>query len=105
MSSIQFLPSSIALMLQNRARFNTGFGTTKNNSIQRSPHLWPLVLKHASRAFKLPFRFKPLDQYYASVQEQQPDAIYRLLLIGRESFMDVLLDRQRENNVVSYPDR
>jgi hypothetical protein len=106
-SDIQFLPSSVAelrgllhfdtsntairnvqdvlcLMLQSRARFKT-------NSIERSPHLWPLALKHASRAFT--FYYKPeYDEYYASMQEQ-PNAIYWLLLHGRESFINVILLR------------
>jgi Leucine-rich repeat (LRR) protein len=79
----------------NRARLHTGFGITDdNNSIRTTPKLWPLMLKHATRAFNKYPTISDLDgDYYLKYSIEEPDAIYQFLVNGRESFIGALLDR------------
>jgi len=52
------------------------------------PKLWPLLLTNASRAFDA-FNRYPSRRYSVS----KPDAVYQLLVDGRESFVRILVNR------------
>lgn len=83
--------------------------------VQKSPHLWPLVLgPRATQAFKLaPAEhitshggFVGDDDFFAwqilVANEEQlvdhPTAIYMLLLHGREAFIEILLNRRNTDD-------
>jgi Leucine-rich repeat (LRR) protein len=86
-------------MARNRARCRTCFGTAN----PMSPKLWPLVLTYATaiRAFD-----RYVDGCYGYYRWQnvrgtriilaQHDAIYQLLVCGRESFVGILLQRKAD---------
>jgi hypothetical protein len=63
--------------------------------------MWPLIFRHAKRAFQ-PYEFEGFDDWHdwsnddwCPVIDEQPHAIYQLLAIGRGSFVRLLIDRKR----------
>jgi hypothetical protein len=71
-------------------------------SFRKSPNLWPLVLKHATRAFSSSVGSLPAFNY-DSDSAQQSDAIYHLLTMNQEFFLEVINNcdsdkRTRRNN-------
>jgi len=100
----------------NRARSRIGFETIHEAPTLMTPRLWPLLLNCAPRAFHLySFDFdEDFDELYPDdCGITKPDAVYRLLVLGRESFMGVLLNRKaedaptrmRETLIISSPAR
>jgi hypothetical protein len=84
----------------NRARFHAKFWIT-DDSIS-TPKLFPLMLKHATRAFnKYPARTTPdlkgYGRHFYEYPIEEPDAMYWFLLNGRESFINALLDRNTKD--------
>jgi hypothetical protein len=73
-----------------------------------TPKLWPLLLICAPRAFHF-YSFEDLDtskpdlfadsdtSYPDDCGIIKPDAVYRLLELGRESFIGVLLNRKAKD--------
>ena len=56
------------------------------------PKLWPLVLSDATRAFVPSADASRGTSYHRDLKKM--DAIYQLLVDGRESFLGVLIDRE-----------
>jgi hypothetical protein len=77
----------------NRSRYVTGFGTMgSEKSIGKMPKLWPLVLNKATRAYKRNSLSRKYRVGCCTYEIPQSDAIYQLLMDGRESFSRVLIN-------------
>lgn len=85
-------------LADNRTRYRTGFGIVGDEDKKLSPNLWPNVLSSAVDYFT-PYDFldENPDTACDYIHVPEPDAIYRLLTIGRESFLGVLVNRERDN--------
>jgi len=88
---------------RNRARFRTGFGTSTNepiankDSIRMTPKLWPILLENATRVFdgySCRDDDSIADKHEHKKKMPRQDAVYNLLVTGRESFVGVLLNRK-----------
>jgi len=81
----------------NISRSRIGFGATGSKyPVPMSLKLWPLVLHNATRAFQ-PFRsnFNSEGEVCHKILDlKKAEAIYKLLVDGRESFLGVLLNRE-----------
>jgi len=73
----------------NRSKFITNFEATP-------PKLWPLVLKHGAKAFNRLRSFGTDDYWdkYNHYNLSDQDAIYRILQVGRGSFIHTLRQRR-----------
>ena len=69
----------------NRAKYQTGFGDTRNKSTAIALRLWPLVLDNAKNAFSLGCDVCGLDEFGFDIDK--PTALYTLLDVGRESLI------------------
>jgi Leucine-rich repeat (LRR) protein len=69
----------------NRLRIRSGMGTTsKESSVQFPQELWPRLLIRGTKLFER-------SHHYA------PDAIYHALEIGRDSFIGLIISRQKQD--------
>jgi hypothetical protein len=76
----------------NRFRSRTPFGT--NESIGDTiGKLWPILLEHPTRAFQ-----RCTDCRSGGSTIGKLDAVYKLLVDGRKSFVEVLIDRSNRSN-------
>jgi len=84
----------------NRARSRVSFVTTKSQSTSMTPKLWPCVLHFASRAFdhypESP-EFGIHSRLNSRYDKPAADAMYLLLVANMESFLNVLIDRNRND--------
>eukprot|EP00533_Pseudo-nitzschia_delicatissima_P010098 CAMPEP_0116079300 /NCGR_PEP_ID=MMETSP0327-20121206/1068_1 /TAXON_ID=44447 /ORGANISM="Pseudo-nitzschia delicatissima, Strain B596" /LENGTH=578 /DNA_ID=CAMNT_0003569915 /DNA_START=260 /DNA_END=1997 /DNA_ORIENTATION=- len=71
----------------NRARARTRFGTTEGKSMQPIPKLWPHLFHSPRRAFEN-------DEFVT-----EADAIYQLLIDGREHFVATIMNRKTNGGV------
>jgi Leucine-rich repeat (LRR) protein len=83
-----------------RGRFKLGYelacNRARSRTIQAPPTLWPLMLENATHAFK---RYEGHRFFGTEVFTiQKPEAIYQLLVLRRESFIKVLVDRNAKEN-------
>jgi len=69
---------------------------SRTRSIRTVPKLWPRMLNNATRAFS-GFHRSP----YKTYSVQKPDAIYQLLIIGRESFIRLIGNRNTRDFLTS----
>jgi len=101
----------------NRARSRINFGSNDDKKCSPiEPKMWPLILRHAKRAFQS-YEFEGVNDLHRDGDpsnedllgdgfeddwrpefDEQPDAIYQLLAIGRVSFVRLLIDRKRTND-------
>ena len=85
-------------LADNRARYRMGFGIVGNEDKKLSPNLWPHVLSSAVTFFThYYFLDENSNMDFDEIHIPEPDAIYRLLSIGRESFLGLLVNRERDN--------
>jgi len=95
-----------------KARLRIGLGTVHEDSVSMPSKLWPLVLHNATRAFdnsydiyniprigRLRDAQGPFDNGYDTSDLKQPDYIHQLLMDGRESFLQVLLNRDSNTGI------
>lgn len=59
-----------------------------NDSVPLSSKLWPLVLYNSPRAFHCIY-------FYWILELKKTEAIYQLLVEGRDSFLEILMNRER----------
>jgi Leucine-rich repeat (LRR) protein len=81
----------------NRYKYNIEFGIVSQDV---TPKLWPFALQNAKYAFrgnKFYISWYPEDAWYYKSPINQHDAIYRLLVDGRESFNQMLLTRRKRH--------
>ena len=73
-----------SLRLFERAYFELGRNRAKLRKSIQTPELWPHALRHAERAFDGGLHYTPV---------KGPDSIYQLLLLKRDSFLNICIDR------------
>ena len=82
----------------NRARSRVSFVTTKRQFTVMAPKLWPCVLHSASRAFDKYPQSPELGigiHWNPPYEKPAADAMYLLMVANMESFVNVLIDRNR----------